>query len=262
MSHNSNLSENHKPNPRALKIRVLTLLTITLSCLIEPNAIAEISEVKKMDRWFTVKNCEKLEILKYQSLADQKAAKAVTLNDPRFIEEFMGQIENIPTKGEEMISFSDRAEKIELQFYCGAQKNVIELYGGKFKTPSTGFNSDKNEHESRLYRDINALLEPGYNKIIPKVKNFDFKFEDFSLIYKGHETESSNMATVNFSTDTYIIKDCKSGEQTLKVTSGQLPPSSQEFKIKGFLFSSNFTLLTYETKTGDRLYPNYFQIND
>jgi hypothetical protein len=239
--------------------RFTTIISLTIIYLFHQLAFTKTSEVK-MEPWFTNKNCQKLEIIKYQSLAEQKVVKSVSLQDAKFIEAFMARIEKIPANGDEMISFAGSAQSMELTFYCGQQKQLVEIYQGKFKTPSTGFNSSKNEHETSLFRDIDALLEPNYEKNLPKVKDLELQFKHFSITYKGQKDVSGEPATVSFTNEIYLVKDNKSNEQSLIVTSGQRPPAPMEFKIKGFLYSSKFTLITYETKTGERLYPNYFQI--
>lgn len=74
----------------------------------------------------------------------------------------MTRIEKIPANGDMMKSFGSQTEEIDLVFHCGDQTQTIEIFNQRFKTPSTGFNTDRNaiEIEQGLYSEINALLFP------------------------------------------------------------------------------------------------------
>lgn len=111
------------------------------------------------DSWFAAKKCTSVQINKYKSAANSKIIKSLKLTEPSVIMRIMNRIEQIPVDGDMMISFGDDAEKIELNFNCTDKTQTIEIYNGKFKTPSTGFNSDNNEIESQLYTDILSLLK-------------------------------------------------------------------------------------------------------
>ena len=69
--------------------------------------------------WFTDKNFTSLEIQKDISLADHTLVKSVTITDTGHIGKFVARIEQIPTDGDMMKSFSDEAEYIKLVFFSG-----------------------------------------------------------------------------------------------------------------------------------------------
>ncbi|MEO8234449.1 MAG: hypothetical protein ABI549_03450 [Flavobacterium sp.] len=114
--------------------------------------------------WFKNKNYTLLEIVKYKSISNHKIEASISVNDTIAINEIIERIENIPTNGDMMISFGPNTEHIELTFYKEEDCQKIEIYNHRFKTPSTGFNSDKNETESTLYKDIINLLSSNLNK--------------------------------------------------------------------------------------------------
>ena len=118
-----------------------------------------------MDRpWFTRKDFTSLEIRKHKSLADHTIVKAVQITDVGYINKLVGRIEQIPTNGDMMISFSGEAEHMTLLFSSGGQVEVVEVIQKRFKTPSTGFNS-RNEFEGGLYGEIDGVLvAAGINK--------------------------------------------------------------------------------------------------
>ena len=108
--------------------------------------------------WFKYKDCTLLEIVKYKSISNHKIEASVSINDIIFINNIIERIQNIPANGDMMISFGPDAEHIELLFYKEKDCQKIEIYNHRFKTPSTGFNSNKNEIELTLYKDIIHLL--------------------------------------------------------------------------------------------------------
>lgn len=120
------------------------------------------TEAGIMERpWFSNKNCSCLEVKKLKSISQRKVIKSIKIEDPHVIQNFMARIEEIPANGDMMKSFGPQAEEIDLVFYCGDQSQTIEIFNQQFKTPSTGFNSERKEIEEHLYSDINTLLFPG-----------------------------------------------------------------------------------------------------
>ncbi len=110
------------------------------------------------NRWFINKNCTLLEIKKFKSISNHKIHKSVKINDEKVIQDLIARIQKINPNGDEMQSFADNAEYIELLFHSENQPQIIQIYQGKFKTPSTGFNTGKNKVEINLYNDITTLL--------------------------------------------------------------------------------------------------------
>lgn len=208
--------------------------------------------------WFQNQNCTHLEIKKPKSISDHKLIKSITIEDEPTIAALMQRISKIPPDGDMMISFGPKAEKIELKFHCGDEIQTIEIYGKRFKTPSTGFNSGRSEIEERLYQDIDALLFPEFHKNILKVKGLAVPFKDFTITYKGTDFKDYSPASLSFNIDQFLITDQNKKSQHVQVRSGQQAPQAQVIEVN----HKKLTLLTYETGNGVRLYPDYFQITD
>lgn len=208
--------------------------------------------------WFEHTNCNLLKIAQLKSISDQRITHSVIIEDPDVIKNLVDRISTIPADGDKMVSFGLNAEEIDLEFHCENKIQTIEIYGHRFKTPSTGFNSGKSEIEDGLYRDIDALLFPDFNKTILKVKNLILPFKNFSITYKGSEFKDYSPKTVSSSIDSFLITDRRKHERLVQIVSGQLPPRPQLIEIN----HKKFTLLTYETKSHVRLYPHYFQITN
>lgn len=207
--------------------------------------------------WFNTKDCAVLEIKKYKSISVHQVISAVRIEDQHSVKKIMERIEKIPVDGDMMKSFGHDAESIDLFFHCaGETTQKVEIYQKRFKTPSTGFNSGRNEAESLLYYDIDALLFPDLEKKILKLINVEFKFNDFSLTYLGEITSQKIPATVSWTRDQFLLKDKTNTEKAIEIVSGQLSPPPYNFAI----LNLGFTLLTYQTEMQDRLYPDYFQV--
>lgn len=129
--------------------------------------------------WFENTQSNRLEIIKPQSISKHNILRYVIIKDSFAIENLIARITKIPADGDQMISFGSEAQVIELKFHCENQIQNIGIYEKKFKTPSTGFNSGKNAVEESLYRDIDALLFPDFNKLMLKVKNLSFTIQRF-----------------------------------------------------------------------------------
>ena len=209
-----------------------------------------------MDRpWFTHKDFTSLEIRKYGSLADHTVIKAAKITDVAYVNKLVSRIEQIPTNGDMMISFSGGAEHITLLFYSGDQVQVVEIIQKGFKTPSTGFNI-KNEFERDLYAEIDAVLFPAMDKIVPKVKDIELDFGGFSLEYKGKRFLDMAPATLSFNIDEFTFKYKNGNTQLIEISAGQLPPKPFEIRAGGL----EIRILTYHSKEEKRLYPDYFQV--
>lgn len=206
--------------------------------------------------WLENTNCNLLKINKFKSISNHDITHTVTIDDNSFIKNLIARILTIPADGDMMISFGPNVEVIHLEFHCGNKIQTIEIYGNRFKTPSTGFNSGKNELEENLYRDIDALLIPDFNKMTPKVINLVLPFKDFSITYKGSEYKDYAPKTISFNIDHFLMKDANKNEQLIQISSGQRPPQPEIIKING----KKYTLLTYEAKEHVRLYPHHFQM--
>jgi hypothetical protein len=110
-------------------------------------------------QWFTHKGCTSLEIEKYKSISDPQIIASATITDMAKINSLMERIEKLPVDGDVMISFSENAANTNLIFKCDKGDQVIEIYDGGFKTPSTGFNTDSDVEEKELINEIEGYLK-------------------------------------------------------------------------------------------------------
>ena len=208
-----------------------------------------------MDRpWFTDRNFTSLEIRKNKSLADHTLIRSVTITDVGYIGKLAGRIEQISPKGDMMISFSGAAEHIELVFYSGDKVQEIDVIQKGFKTPSTGFNT-KNDYEKGLYAEIDAVLYPATGKIAPKVEGLVLDFGDFSLCYEGTRFEDLAPVSLSFHIAEFSFADKKGNTRLIEIYAGQLPP--EPFVIK----AGGLSILTFYSKEGQRIYPDFFQLD-
>jgi hypothetical protein len=220
---------------------------------------SENKETSMTQDWFKEKNCTALEIKKYAALADSKIIAAVKVEDSEVVKKIMTRIERIPLEGDEMISFGREAEFIELFFSCGAAPTQsIKIISKMFKTPSGGFNSEKNAIEAGIYTDIEALLFPDMNKKILKVRNLEINFGDFSVTYGGETNWGGEPGapTVSGTDHKYAIKDKNGKVQDITITFGQVPVGPRQFEVN----KRKLLLLTNRTAKDIDLAPDYFQI--
>jgi hypothetical protein len=203
--------------------------------------------------WFTDKNFTSLIIRKHQSLGDHTELRSVTVTDAAYIGQLAARIEQIPADGDMMISFSGAAPHTTLVFLTGDKAQEIDVIQEGFKTPSTGFNS-KNDYEKALYAEIDALLFPEIDKILPKVAGLQMDFGGFSLCYKGTRFEDHAPVTLSFHIAEFSFADKRGNTQLIGISAGQLPP--QPYVVK----PSGPTILTFHSKAGKRLYPDFFQV--
>lgn len=210
--------------------------------------------------WFKNTGFTSLEIRKYKSISNHGIAAEIKIADEAVVRKLAERIGSIPANGDQMKSFGPNAEHIELVFANpGGEAESVHIFQKRFKTPSTGFNSGATEPETGLYRDIDALLFPAQDKKILKVAGHEYKFKDFSVYYKGTEAREQKPGEPSvgpISRMFFLIKQKAGKEQELAVVSGQVSPQPQPFEIN----KERLILLPYETKTKERLYPDYFQI--
>lgn len=212
--------------------------------------------------WFNNADCGLIEINKFKSISDRRVIKSISIEDTEAIKRLMNRIAQLPANGDMMKKFGPNAEEIDLVLHCGNQKQIIGIFEHQFKTPSTGFNSEKNKIEEDLYRDIDALLFPDFNKRIPKIKNLFLPFKGFTVVYKGSSIEDFAPASIQMTTQRFLIKDNKLG-QNIEIKSGQTAPQPISVNLhlnKTLPITSKITLNTYQSRQGEDLYPDYFQI--
>jgi hypothetical protein len=205
--------------------------------------------------WFAHKDFTSLEIRKHKSLADHAIVKTIKISDGRYINELVGRIGQIPANGDMMVSFSGAAEHIELIFYSGDQGQAIDVIQKRFKTPSTGFNP-KDDYEREVYAELDAMLLPALEKILPKVEHVEFDFGDFSVVYKGSRFVDLAPVTLSFDIAQFELRDKNGKTQSIEVYAGQVPPGPLDLEVDGVKIS----LLTYHSKEQKRIYPGFFQV--
>lgn len=206
--------------------------------------------------WFENKNYSAVTIKRFASISKHTVEQSLVIDDATFVERLVARIDAIPAEGDMMISFGPDAEHIQLSFEGAGSLQTIDFYSRKIKTPSTGFNSNKTEEELSVYRDIDALLFSEVNKQILKIKNLEIKFPAFSITYLGSTFRDEAPVSLSFTTDKFSIRDKKGMEQIVEITSGQLPPQPLTFKVG----NASFVLNTFQSNSGARLYPHYFEI--
>lgn len=206
--------------------------------------------------WFNTTECTTLEIKKFQSISNHQIVRAITIDDVDAIRNLMQRIEQIPTEGEKMVSWGPDVEHIDLCFHADNHPiQTVAIYQGRFKTPSTGFNP-RGEVETSLYADIDALLFPAPEKRLLKIKNLELRLEAFSVTYLGSRQSAPAPVTVSWSTELFRVKEVSDTEQLIEIVSGQRAPAPHPFDVGG----AGFTLLTYQTEAGERLFPDYFEV--
>lgn len=208
-----------------------------------------------MRPWFEEKPCTALEIRKYQSISDPRVVASVCFEDAAAISRLVARIETLPVDGDQMKSFAETAEHIELLFSFGTKVQKIGVFSQRFQTPSTGFNP-RSELETELYADVDALLFPEVGKVVLKVERLPLRFGDFVVTYQGRKVLDGGPTTVTGGTDSFLVADTAGAEQVLQVFSGQRSPQPLAFKVG----RRKLTLLTYQTKAGKRLFADHFQI--
>ena len=206
--------------------------------------------------WFENENYSAVTITRFTSISKHTVEQSLVVDDAAFIKRLVERIDAIPADGDMMISFGPDAEYVHLAFEGIGSLQTIHFYSRKIKTPSTGFNSNKTEEELSVYRDIDALLFPEVSKQILKIKNLEIKFPAFSITYLGSTFRDEAPVSLSFTTDKFSIRDKKEVEQIVDITSGQLPPQPVKFKVGNAWFALN----SFQSNSGGRLYPDYFEI--
>jgi hypothetical protein len=205
--------------------------------------------------WFQSEECQSLTIEKMKSISVHKVVASAKIDDQKVLQNLIRMIKLIPADGDMMVSFSEDAQETALHFTCGGKTETHHIYARGFKTPSTGFNSDKNETEKVLVAAIDGLLAPEVSKVILKAPGLALKMGDFTVTYLGQKTVTG-APTVSVTTDSYLIEGKGGMKETLEVTSGQNSPQPKKFKVG----AQEYTLLTFESEKKERLSPLFFQI--
>ena len=206
--------------------------------------------------WFRTTDSTTLEIRQYRSISDHKVIRVLSIDDVDAIRHLRQRIERMPTDGEKSVSWGADADHIDLVFHAdGYPAETVAIVHGHFKAPSNGFNP-VGEEAASLYADIKALLYPTPGKRLLKIKDLALGFEGFSLTYLGNRPSAPAPVTVSWSTDLFRVNLSSGKEQRIEIVSGQRPPSPYPMDVG----TAGFTLLTYQTGSGERLFPDYVQV--
>lgn len=122
--------------------------------------------------WFSDRDVSVLEVKHFNYAIDGHAPiNTARIDNPEIIQKIIHQIEQLPADGPEFRSFMPK-ELLELNFVAKESKQVVSIYDGHFKTPSTGFNtsSEAKESEALIYNEILSLFEAKENKALFQIK--------------------------------------------------------------------------------------------
>lgn len=210
---------------------------------------SELREDPMSDRlWFQKKDFTQLVLTKRKAISDDRVVATVRFPDGDGVRRVMGLIEAIPANGDEMKSWGESASLIALEFTGGDAVKRDDIIEGKFKTPSTGFNSMRGPEESLLAAGIDGLLDPRPGAPVFKCVGLPVKYKEFEIVPRGTTRTSDR--------ESYELRTRGRPALILEVFSSQTPPAPVEFKIG----KTSYLLRSYETEDGRRLYPDFFQI--
>lgn len=217
----------------------------------------------KSEPWFKNPDCVELNIIKYKSISNSTAVAAVAIKDKAVVQEFMQRINSLPANGDEMIDMGPKAARTTLSFSCANNSvQMIEFLNKKIKTPSTGFLSAKNSDEENLYRDIDAIVQPDFNKRLPKIKDLRIQFKDFTVAFTGEKNtpQPEGGPTVGPTNNVFysVWQKASANEISFNIFDGQIPPQPQAFVVGKKIYY----ILTYQNGKGESLYPKYFEISE
>jgi hypothetical protein len=207
-------------------------------------------------RWFDEKPCTTLEIRKHRSISKHEIVREVKIDDGAYVARVVAALEKLPTDGKMMIKMGPDASYTELVFGCGGAPRTVKIYQGMIQTPGTGFDAPTSDGEARLVRDLGALLAPAVGKVIPKVQGLRLAFKGFALTYAGGTSYDGGPGgpTVHAEVERFVLEVGRKPATTIEVASGQTPPAPTKLGRTGR------TLVTYETRLGERLYPTHLQV--
>lgn len=137
-------------------MKILFLIPIYILLFIADSTSKENPKVRN---WFDSTEFTDLEITRTKA-GSTNPTHLIKINDPVVIKSIVESIKLISPNGDMMKSLLID-ETIILSFHLKEKITSIYIYDGRFKTPTTGFNSsakDK-ELENKLYTQINQILK-------------------------------------------------------------------------------------------------------
>ena len=209
-------------------------------------------------KWFDQENYTALEIIEWKDLRSRKVVAQVYIEDEHFIQRLKERIEQIPTEGDMMISWSVKARQIALVFSNEDTEKQHDIYESSLQTPSTGFHHKTEKREAQIVADVRALLHPELGKPVPVVRNLALDFGTFVLTYAGSDDLTPQGTTLSLTKRSFTVKSASTGaSRTIEIHHGQRPPEPVKFTID----EREFVLYSFEDKDKKRLYPDYFVID-
>ena len=213
-----------------------------------------------MATWFPSSDCGTLTISRFKSGQGDGPVQSMRIADRNAIARLMKRIESIAPDGDMMKSLLVD-ERLHLEFDCGNGTMVIDIYDGRFKTASTGFNSNRKdkEIEAQVYRDLKGLLHPAVGESVLLVQGLSLDFPEFTVTFQGTTVrpQQPDEPTIGpISTDLFLVKPKAGPELSLNVISAQLPPQPLSFEVD----SRKYVLYTFMDEKGKRLDPYQFKI--
>jgi hypothetical protein len=181
-----------------------------------------------------------------------------TIEDPVYLERLVARIEALDPDGPMMKKFGSEPEVIELAFEPATQAppETHRIINGLLQTPSTGFHRGPKPAVEAIVEEMRSLLAPKLGAALPLVVGTPLRFEHFVVTYLGAERVDHAPATLQTNTASFEV-DADQGSRRIEVVSGQVPPAPAAFAIGG----DDYTLFTYESPGGKRLYPHAFIID-
>ncbi|PKL08981.1 MAG: hypothetical protein CVV51_06155 [Spirochaetae bacterium HGW-Spirochaetae-7] len=233
---------------------------ITILFIAMPSQATTQEQGSKMVKWFSNSKCNGLLVSRYRSGQGPGPVQLINIIDKNAIARLMMRIESISPDGDMMKSLLID-EELRLAFECENGETVIKIYDGRFKTPTTGFNSNKKDKdlEAKVYQDIRNLFNPVVGERMLLVQGLLLEFPEFSFTFQGTEVRLQQLGEPTIgpiSTDNFLVKPKSGHELSLKVVSGQLPPLPFAFEVG----EKEFVLFTFMDEAGERLDPDHFMI--
>ena len=212
--------------------------------------------------WFTNTNCSELRITKYKSISTPEIIATVSIQDQVAIGKIIEGIKSLPMEGDEMKKLGPDAKRTSLSFICEKSEQIIEIYNGKFKTPSTAFLSPSPDLEVNLVTDIEVLVIPALGLRIPRIQDHPVKFPGFIIKYTGtdhHPQPKLGATTGPTSMHHYkILPAGSANEVLLSIFDGQIPPQPQAFAVG----KKVYYLLTFQDLSHKSLHATHFMISE
>lgn len=164
------------------------------------------------------------------------------------------RIETIPAHGLEMRTFIP-GERVELSFISAQNRDVITIYDGHFKTPSTGFNTTKEAEsfERAIYKDIVLISAPELGQHLLKIKGHSYDFQG-RILYEGSGPDHAPLSGF-LDKEIYLssrVRGRSKGCYFIRTAS----PKPYQFAVG----EKSYVLQTYKTAQGEEVFPDYFLV--